>query len=380
MSRLVVALGGNALLRRGEPAEAETQRRNVASAAGALARLAREHELVITHGNGPQVGLLALEADAYRAVKPYPFDILGAESQGMIGYLIVEALRTETEASVVALLTEVVVDADDPAFGHPTKPIGPVYTQVEARRARAERGWAVARDGPHYRRVVPSPDPREIVELDAVETLLAGRSIVVCAGGGGIPVVREGKRLRGVEAVIDKDLTAALLAEQLHADRLVILTDVANVERGWGGPKAVPIGAATPDLLRRLDFASGSMAPKVEAACRFVERTGGEAVIGSLSEIESVAAGRAGTHVRPAERPRAMRPQSVIDRLEARIDYQTSRIDALSRALEERVTSRPRGEDDLLFDELVDIEASPLARAAGDDTRARREPGTPARR
>ncbi|HZD88015.1 MAG TPA: carbamate kinase [Gaiellaceae bacterium] len=308
MSRLVVALGGNALLRRGEPAEAETQRRNIAVAAAALAALAAENELVITHGNGPQVGLLALEADAYRDVKPYPLDVLGAESQGMIGYLIVQALRAETERSVVALVTEVAVDADDPAFGEPTKPIGPVYDEREARRVAAERGWTVAPDGPHHRRVVPSPQPRDIVELDAVEALLAGGSIVVCAGGGGIPVVREGRRLRGVEAVIDKDLTAALLAEQLRADRLLMLTDVAHVERDWRTPRAAPIERTTPAELRRLGFAAGSMAPKVEAACRFVERTGGEAAIGSLAELRQVAAGRTGTRVRAAAPPRAPAP------------------------------------------------------------------------
>jgi len=297
--RLVVALGGNALLRRGEPAEAETQRRNIASAAAALAALGEEHELVITHGNGPQVGLLALEAEAYRAVDPYPLDVLGAESQGMIGYLIVQALRAETDRSVVALLTEVAVDADDPAFRNPTKPIGPVYEEADAREVGAEHGWTVAPDGPHYRRVVASPEPRDIVELDAVESLLDGGSIVVCGGGGGIPVIREGRALRGVEAVIDKDLTAALLAELLHADRLLMLTDVAHVERGWRTPDAMPIERTTPLELRRLEFAAGSMGPKVEAACRFVERTGGQAAVGALAELGEVAAGRAGTQVYP---------------------------------------------------------------------------------
>jgi carbamate kinase len=300
VSRLVVALGGNALLRRGQPLEAQIQRANVAQAARALAELAVEHELVLTHGNGPQVGLLALEADAYRAVEPYPLDVLGAESQGMIGYLIVQALRGETDASVVAVLTEVVVGADDPAFVQPTKPIGPVYTKGEARRVAAEHGWDVAPDGAHYRRVVPSPQPREIVELDSITTLLREGSIVVCAGGGGIPVVREGGRLRGVEAVIDKDLTAALLAEQLDADRLLILTDVPYVERGWETERPLAIERATPDELRRLKFAAGSMAPKVEAACRFVERTAREAVIGSLAELAAVVAGRSGTHVQAA--------------------------------------------------------------------------------
>lgn len=299
MSRLVVALGGNALLRRGEPADAQTQRRNVAAAAAAIAALADDNELVITHGNGPQVGLLSLEAEAYDAVEPYPLDVLGAESQGMIGYLIVQALRAETERSVVALLTEVAVDAGDAAFQRPTKPIGPVYDEAEAHRVAAEHHWTVAPDGPHYRRVVPSPQPREIVELDAIETLLAAGSIVVCAGGGGIPVVREGVHLRGVEAVIDKDLTAALLAEQLSADRLVMLTDVPCVERDWRTAAARPIRQATPDELRTLTFASGSMAPKIEAACRFVEHTGGEAAIGALDELAEVASGRAGTRVRP---------------------------------------------------------------------------------
>ncbi len=259
-----------------------------------------EHELVLTHGNGPQVGLLALEADAYHAVAPYPLDVLGAESQGMIGYLIVQALRGETDASVVAILTEVVVDAGDPAFARPTKPIGPVYTKDEARRLAAEHGWDVARDGAHYRRVVPSPQPHEIVELDSVATLLRAGSIVVCAGGGGIPVVREDGRLRGVEAVIDKDLTAALLAEQLDADQLLILTDVPYVERGWETEAPASIQRATPAELRCLDFAAGSMAPKVEAACRFVERTGGEVAIGSLAELMDVVAGRSGTHVHAA--------------------------------------------------------------------------------
>lgn len=301
MSRLVVALGGNALLRRGQPLEAEVQRANLREAARAIADLAVTNELVLTHGNGPQVGLLALEADAYEDVDPYPLDVLGAESQGMIGYLIVQALRTETDASVVALLTEVVVDPDDPAFDRPTKPIGPVYGAAEVQEIAAEHGWTVAADGEYFRRVVPSPQPRDIVELEAIEMLLNAGCIVVCAGGGGIPVVRDGGRLSGVEAVIDKDLTAALLAEQLGADRLLILTDVPHVERGWRTAEASPLGDTTPADLRRLEFAAGSMGPKVDAACRFVERTGGEALIGALAQLEAVAAGRAGTRVRAAQ-------------------------------------------------------------------------------
>ena len=313
MSRLVVALGGNALLRRGEPAEAEVQRRNLAEVAEALADLADGNELVITHGNGPQVGLLALESEAYHAVRPYPLDILGAESQGMIGYLVVQALRNETHTNVVGLLTQVVVDGGDSAFARPTKPIGPVYTVYEARRLAAEHGWSVAPDGAHYRRVVPSPFPQEIVELGAIKALLDEGAIVVCAGGGGIPVVRDGDRLRGVEAVIDKDLTAALLAERLDADRLLILTDVPCIERGWRTAAAAPIHRADPAELRRLEFASGSMAPKVEAACRFVESTGREATIGALTDLAEVAAGRAGTLV-TAQRAQE-RPTTILGRL-----------------------------------------------------------------
>jgi carbamate kinase len=297
-TRVVVALGGNALLRRGEPAEAEIQRHNVLEAASALAALAADHELVVTHGNGPQVGLLALEADAYKAVSPYPLDVLGAESQGMIGYLLVQALRNALpERDVVAVLTQVVVDADDVAFGQPTKPIGPVYSEREARAFAGERGWTVARDGQYFRRVVASPTPKAIVELESIERLIASGAVVVCAGGGGIPVVVEYGLLQGVEAVIDKDLTAALLAEELGAERLVLATDVPFVERDWGTASARPIEAASPLQLRKLCFAAGSMAPKVEAACRFVERTDAEAAIGSLTDLKQLVRGSTGTQI-----------------------------------------------------------------------------------
>lgn len=298
MSRIVVALGGNALLRRGEPAEAAIQRARVADAASALAVLAQAHELIVTHGNGPQVGLLALEADAYTAVAPYPLDILGAESQGMIGYLLVQALGCRAAGrDVVTVLTQVVVDEADPAFSRPTKPIGPQYPEAEARRLAAEHGWAVAPDGDSFRRVVASPEPIAIVELEPVRRLLDAGVLVVCAGGGGIPVIRTPSGLRGVEAVVDKDLTAALLAEAVGADLLVIATDVPFVERDRGTPAAAPIERATPAELRALRFAPGSMAPKVEAVCRFVEATGREAVIGSLDELVAVAERRAGTRV-----------------------------------------------------------------------------------
>lgn len=299
--RVVVALGGNALLRRGESAEAATQRAHVLEAASALATLASDHELVITHGNGPQVGLSALEADAYKAVAAYPLDVLGAESQGMIGYLLVQALTNEHPGcDVVALLTQVVVDVNDPAFAHPTKPIGPVYTEQEARRLTIERGWTIARNGRFFRRVVASPEPKALVELRIVQRLVAAGTVVVCAGGGGIPVVAEAGGLRGIEAVIDKDLTAALLAEEIGADRLIMLMDVPYVERDWGTEAASPIEVATPDQLRQLSFAPGSMGPKIEAACRFVEATRGDAVIGSLEELAAISRGESGTRIAAA--------------------------------------------------------------------------------
>ena len=298
--RLLVALGGNALLRRGEAAEAETQLRHVREAASALAPLAAEHDLVLTHGNGPQVGLLALEADAYKGVSPYPLDVLGAESQGMIGYLVAQALQNELpQRDVVAVLTQVLVDPADPAFARPTKPIGPVYSEREARTLAGDHGWTVTRDGQYFRRVVPSPEPRAVLELRSIERLLADGAVVVCSGGGGIPVVQEHGTLRGVEAVIDKDATAALLAEALGAERLVLATDVPFVELDWGTPFARPIERATPDALRAAPFASGSMSPKVEAACRFVERTGGTAAIGLLQDLGQLAHGTTGTQIAP---------------------------------------------------------------------------------
>ena len=299
MSRLLVALGGNALLRRGERADAATQRRHAVAAAALLAAAAEAHELVVTHGNGPQVGLLALEAEAYEAVPPYPLDVLGAETQGMVGYLLAQAFANASARPVATVLTQVVVDADDPAFAAPSKPIGPVYDEPTARMLAAARGWSVARDGEAFRRVVASPEPRELVELPAIEVLLDSGAVVICAGGGGIPVVRDGTRLRGVEAVVDKDRTAALLAESLAADRLVILTDVSHVERGWRTRNALPIETATPRALRRLSFAAGSMAPKIDAACSFVERTGRPAAIGALAELAEVVAGTAGTRLEP---------------------------------------------------------------------------------
>lgn len=295
--RLVVALGGNALLRRGEPAEAETQRTRVREVAVALAALAAEHELVLTHGNGPQVGLLALEAAAYPDVAPYPLDLLGAESQGMIGYLLVQALGCElSDREVIALLTQVRVDPEDAAFAHPTKPIGPVYAEEEGHRLAAARGWRIVPDGKLFRRVVPSPEPREIVELETIRRLVEAGVVVVCAGGGGIPVVRE-RGVRGIEAVIDKDLTAALLAASLDADRLVLVTDVPYVMRDWNLSTATAIRHATPAELRALRFPAGSMGPKVDAACRFAAQPGKSAAIGSLDELTKLVDGSTGTQV-----------------------------------------------------------------------------------
>jgi len=295
--RIVIALGGNALLRRGEPAEAGTQRRNVATAVAAIADVARDHEVIVTHGNGPQVGLLALQGEAYGAVAPYPLDVLGAESEGQIGYLLDQELLNALGGRPVAtLLTQVIVDLDDPGFAHPTKPIGPVYDHATAEQLAAERGWAIAPDGAHYRRVVASPEPRSIVELVTLKLLVAAGVLVVCVGGGGIPVAvdRDG-RLHGVEAVIDKDLAAALLARGLGADALLLLTDVPAVQAEWGTPGARDIGRATPDALRRLSFAAGSMGPKIEAACRFADATGGLTGIGALADARAILEGERGT-------------------------------------------------------------------------------------
>jgi len=298
--RVVAALGGNALLRRGQPAEAELQRRNVEVAAGALAAIAREHELVVTHGNGPQVGLLALQSAAYDAVTSYPFDVLGAESEGMVGYMLEQALENELpDRQVAALLTQVVVDPQDPAFGAPTKPIGPVYDEAAAKRLAGERGWTVQPDGKGWRRVVPSPEPMEIVELRTIATLVRMGVIVICAGGGGIPVVKDDSRsLHGVEAVIDKDLSAALLALELGADALLLLTDVDGVQLDYGTPGARPLGEATPDELARLELPAGSMGPKADAAARFVRGGGRLAAITSLERATAALEGRAGTTVR----------------------------------------------------------------------------------
>ena len=300
--RIVVALGGNALLRRGERPTAGVQRRNVRAAAEALAPVANDHQLVITHGNGPQVGLLALQAAAYTDVRPYPLDILGAESEGMIGYMIEQELGNllPVERPLATILTMVEVDPDDPAFQNPTKPIGPVYTGDEARALANDRGWDVAPDGDGWRRVVPSPLPRRVFEVRPVRWLLEHNVIVICSGGGGIPTAYDDQRkLHGVEAVIDKDRASALLAQELGADCLILATDVDAVYSSWGTPEERPIVHATPNDFRHQDFPAGSMGPKLEAACTFVENTGRRAVIGALEDVAEMLAGEAGTVIEP---------------------------------------------------------------------------------
>lgn len=296
--RVVIALGGNALLRRGQPMSEQNQRENVRVVAKAMGKLAREHQVVITHGNGPQVGLLALQSAAYRDVDPYPLDVLGAESEGMIGYLIEQELgNVLPDAQPIAtLLTQVEVDPQDPAFQHPSKPIGPIYTREEAERLSKERGWAIAPDNDRYRRVVPSPLPKHIFELKVIEFLVKAGVIVICGGGGGIPTVyRPDGTLAGVEAVIDKDRTGALLARELQANAYLMLTDVKAVYTDWGKPEARAIHRASPGALERLNFAAGSMGPKVEAACEFVHQTGGMAAIGALEDVVALLSEGAGT-------------------------------------------------------------------------------------
>ncbi|MFS2124007.1 carbamate kinase [Pseudomonas sp. Pseusp97] len=299
--RIVVALGGNALLRRGEPMTADNQRTNVRIAAEQIAKVAPGNELVIAHGNGPQVGLLALQGAAYEKVSPYPLDVLGAETEGMIGYMIEQEMGNllPFEVPFATLLTQVEVDSKDPAFQNPTKPIGPVYSKEEAEALAKEKGWSIAPDGDKFRRVVASPRPKRIFEIRPVKWLLEKGTIVICAGGGGIPTMYDesGKKLSGVEAVIDKDLCSSLLAQELSADILIIATDVDAAYIDWGKPTQKAIAQAHPDELERLGFAAGSMGPKVMAAIEFARNTGKDAVIGSLENIVAITEGKSGTRV-----------------------------------------------------------------------------------
>ena len=297
--RVVAALGGNALLRRGQPLTVEVQRENVRSAAQSLRDVVEVgHDLVVTHGNGPQVGFLALQSADLESGAIYPFDVLGAETEGMIGYLIEQELTNLLPAGrqCATLLTQVEVDPDDPAFLKPDKPIGPVYDEETARDLAARNGWSVAPDESGWRRVISSPVPRRVIEIGAIELLVAEHVIVICAGGGGIPVIKQkAGSLIGVEAVIDKDRASALLAEQLGAKALLLLTDVPAVFTDWNTPRARAIHRAAPDALETLEFAAGSMAPKVEAACRFVRKTGCLAGIGRLQDAAAILHQRAGT-------------------------------------------------------------------------------------
>jgi carbamate kinase len=305
--KVVVALGGNALLRRDQPPTADNQLQNIRGAAVQLARVAAVHDLVLTHGNGPQVGLLALQAAAYAKVEAYPLDVLGAQTDGMIGYLLEQELANLLPSArmVTTLITRVEVDPQDPAFANPTKPIGPVYTKAESERVAAEKSWVMAADGDAFRRVVASPLPLRVLGLQAIRWLLEYGALVIAAGGGGIPVARGGDGsdgsdtgpLHGVAAVIDKDLCTSLLARELRADVLVIATDVPAVYIDWGLETQRAIGKVTPHALEGYDFATGSMGPKVEAAQAFVLATGHRAVIGSLDQIEDMLAGTAGTQI-----------------------------------------------------------------------------------
>jgi carbamate kinase len=310
--RVVVALGGNALQKRGEPMTVENQRANVRVACEALAPVAVEHELVISHGNGPQVGLLSLQASSYDEASTYPFDVLGAQTEGMIGYFIEQELGNLVpfEKPLATILTMTEVDADDPAMADPTKFVGPVYSQEDAERLAVERGWTVKQDGDHWRRVVPSPLPKRIFEIRPIKQLLDSGTIVICTGGGGIPTMYlpdEGlshpsdmnpRTLVGVEAVIDKDRSSAVLAKDLEADLLVIATDADAVYTGWGTPEQRAIATASPDAIEAFDFPAGSMGPKVEAAADFARsRPGKIAAIGALADLTGILAGTHGTRI-----------------------------------------------------------------------------------
>ena len=308
--RIVVALGGNALLRRGEPPDATLQLHHIRAAAAALAPLADEHQLLICHGNGPQIGMLALESENDTALtRSYPLDVLVAQTQGMIGYWLMQALANAgVTKPVLSVVTQTVVDPADPAFGNPTKFIGPTYPQPMARQLATKHGWDIAQDGAAWRRVVPSPTPRRIVEQDVITALLDRDVVLICAGGAGIPVTDDAGVLTGVDAVVDKDLTAALLAITMHADRLLILTDVSAVMSDFGTPQAAPRRDIDLQQLAQLTFPAGSMGPKLAACRQFVEATGLPAAIGALTDATAILAGDAGTTITPGRQEKSTRP------------------------------------------------------------------------
>ena len=298
--KVVIALGGNALLRRGERADADVQMANVRIAAKAVAEIAKEHNVVLTHGNGPQVGLLALQADAYKDVTPYPFDVLGAESQGMIGYMVAQCVGNDLpDRQVGNIITQTEVDPNDPAYSDPRKFVGPVYDKETAEKLAAERGWTIAADGKYFRRVVPSPQPKKIVEIDTIRQLVDSGAMVIASGGGGIPVIRnEQGRLEGSEAVIDKDMSASIMAAELDADALLILTDAPSIALDWGTPDQKEIKEVSPEKLQEYSFAKGSMGPKVEAVCRFANTGKGFGAVGRLEDALDILNGKAGTIIR----------------------------------------------------------------------------------
>ena len=298
---IVIALGGNALLARGEALSAENQYRNIAQIADVVASLSQEYQVVIVHGNGPQVGLLALQNQAYSDSPALPLDVLVAETQGMLGYMIAQVLGSRAGIPpVVTLLTRVEVDAADPAFRQPGKYIGPVWAAEEQSALEARYGWQMKKDGDYVRRVVPSPRPQKILERQAISQLLADGNVVICAGGGGTPVVEENGSYQGMEAVVDKDLAASVLAQSLQAEALLILTEADAVYLDWGTPKARALRTATVDDLRPLAVPDGAMGPKAEAAIQFVEMTGHPAYIGALRDAPAILRGEKGTLIAPA--------------------------------------------------------------------------------
>ncbi|MEZ8494750.1 carbamate kinase [Vibrio splendidus] len=295
---VVVALGGNALLRRGEPLEADVQRRNIETAVKTISEIAKVYNVVLVHGNGPQVGLLALQGLEYKKVNPYPLDVLGSETQGMIGYMLMQEFKNYLpDRNISCMLTQMTVDPNDPAFADPTKPIGPIYEEAEARELAEKFHWIVKPDGQHFRRVVPSPRPTGIVEHDAITQLIDAGHLVICTGGGGIPVKKENGKLVGVEAVIDKDMSAAFLAKQLDADALLILTDADAVYLDWGKPTQHALRSTTPSELAKFTFDAGSMGPKIEASCEFIQQGGKVVGIGALEDGLQILQGQAGTNI-----------------------------------------------------------------------------------
>ncbi|AIU68036.1 carbamate kinase [Vibrio coralliilyticus] len=295
---VVVALGGNALLRRGEPLEAEVQRQNIEIAVKTISEIAQEYNVVLVHGNGPQVGLLALQGLEYKKVAPYPLDVLGSETQGMIGYMLMQEFKNQMpNINATCMLTQMTVDPNDPAFADPTKPIGPIYEEAEARELAEKYHWTIKPDGQHFRRVVPSPQPTGIIEHEAITKLIDEGHLVICTGGGGIPVKKENGKLVGVEAVIDKDMSAAFLAKQLNADALLILTDADAVYLDWGKPTQHALRSTNPTELAQYQFDAGSMGPKIEASCEFVKQGGKVVGIGSLEDGLRILQGTAGTNI-----------------------------------------------------------------------------------